>query len=169
MELGALLEAYPDALFIQTHREPVEFMGSWCSLVERVRSRVSEPRPREDLGAEQLKAMSRMLDRAVDFRRSHPELEHRWHDVSFYDLVRNPMAVVGSIYRRFGWSAGPESIEAMRAWFRKQEVQRRAEKRHKYDIADYGLTPAKVNAAFAGYREFVAHRVGAFVALDEAR
>ena len=169
MELGALLEAYPDALFIQTHREPVEFMGSWCSLVERVRSKVSEPLPREDLGTEQLAAMSRMLGRAVDFRQSHPEFEDRWHDVSFYDLIRNPMAVIGGIYRRFGWSADPESIEAMKAWFWKQEEQRRAEKRHKYDIADYGLTRDRVNAAFADYREFVANRVGAFVALDEAR
>jgi len=160
MELGALLEAYPDALFIQTHREPVEFMGSWCSLVERVRSKLSEPLPRKDLGTEQLKAMSRMLHRAVDFRRSHPELEQRWHDVSFYDLVRNPLAVVGGIYRRFGWSIEPESIEAMKAWFWRQEEQRRAEKRHRYDIADYDLTRDKVNNAFASYREFVADRIG---------
>ena len=153
MELEALLDAYPDALFIQTHREPVEFMGSWCSLVERVRSKVSEPRPREDLGTEQLKAMSRMLNRAVDFRQSHPELEDRWHDVSFYDLVRNPMAVVGGIYRRFGWSMEPKSVEAMKAWFWKQEERRRADKRHKYDIADYGLTGDVVNEAFARYRE----------------
>ncbi len=159
MELGALLEAYPDALFIQTHREPVEFMGSWCSLVERVRSKISEPRPRKTLGTEQLKAMSRMLNRAVDFRQSHPELEDRWHDVSFYDLVHNPLAVVGGIYRRFGWSIEPESREAIRSWFWKQEKRRRAEKRHTYDIADYGLTRDRVNAAFADYREFVEHRV----------
>ena len=160
MELGALLEAYPDALFVQTHREPVEFMGSWCSLVERVRSKLSRPRPREALGAEQLKAKSRMMDRAVDFRRSHPELEDRWHDVSFYDLVGSPMAVVAGIYRRFGWSMEPESIEAMKAWFWKQEKRRRAEKRHRYDIADYGLTDEMVNDAFARYREFAAGRVG---------
>ena len=167
MELGALLEAYPDALFIQTHREPVDFMGSWCSLVERVRAQISEPSPRADLGAEQLKAMSRMLHRAVDFRRSHPELEDRWHDVSFYDLVHNPLEVVGGIYRRFGWSIEPESVQAMRAWFWKQEQQRRAEKRHTYDIADYGLTGDVVNDAFARYREFVANRVDPVLVQDE--
>ncbi|MYC91840.1 MAG: sulfotransferase, partial [Gemmatimonadetes bacterium] len=148
---------------------PVEFMGSWCSLVERFRSDISEPRPRRELSTEQLKAMSRMLDRAVGFRRSHPELEHRWHDVSFYDLVSNPIAVVVGIYRHFGWSMEPESIEAMKAWFWRQEEQRRAETRHKYDIADYGLTRDKVNAAFADYREFVASRVGSALVLDEAR
>ena len=159
MELEALLEAYPDAQFIQTHREPVEFMGSWCSLVERVRSRVSEPQSPEDIGVEQLKAMSRMLDRAVEFRQSHPELEDRWHDVSFYDLVRGPLAVVTGIYRRFGWSMDPGSREAMKAWFWRQEKRRRAEKRYRYDIGDYGLTADMVNDAFAKYREFVAGQV----------
>ena len=86
MELEALTEAYPDALFIQTHREAVQFMGSWCSLVERIRSNIGEPRPPEVLGAEQLRAMGNMLDRAVGFRESHPELEDRWIDVSYYDL-----------------------------------------------------------------------------------
>lgn len=80
--------------------------------------------------------------------------------MSFYDLVRNPLAVVGGIYRRFGWSIEPESIEAMKAWFWRQEEQRRAEKRHTYDIADYDLTRDKVNNAFASYREFVADRIG---------
>ena len=37
------LDALPYAPFIQTHREPVQFMGSWCSLVERIRANVSEP------------------------------------------------------------------------------------------------------------------------------
>ncbi|MDE2718999.1 MAG: hypothetical protein OXI33_18560, partial [Chloroflexota bacterium] len=60
-------------------------------------------------------------------------------------------------------------IEAMKAWFWKQEEQRRLEQRHKYDIADYGLTSDKVNAAFADYREFVASRVGSALVLDEAR
>ncbi|MDE2975574.1 MAG: sulfotransferase, partial [Gemmatimonadota bacterium] len=132
----------------------------WCSLVERFRSEISEPRPREELATEQLKAMSRMLDRAVGFRQSHPELEERWHDVSFYDLVRDPIAVVGGIYRRFGWSMEPRSVEAMKTWFWKQEEHRRAETRHSYDIADYGLTEGMVNDAFGRYREFAAGRVG---------
>ena len=70
-------------------------MGSWCSLVERFRSESASRAPAGSIsGTEQLRAMSRMLDRAIQFRRSHPELEHRWHDVSFQDLVRDPMAVV---------------------------------------------------------------------------
>ncbi|MDE0474400.1 MAG: sulfotransferase, partial [Gammaproteobacteria bacterium] len=158
MELGALVDAYPDALFIQTHREPVEFMGSWCSLVESFRSEISEPRPRRELSSEQLKAMSRMLDRAVSFRDSHPELEDRWIDVSYYDLVQDPMGIVARIYDHFGWSLEPRPVEVMDAWLTKQDERRRTEKRHRYDIGDYGLTREMVGAAFARYREFVSER-----------
>ena len=50
MELETLVETYPDALFIQTHRDPVQVMGSWNSLVERIRSFSMEPRPPHDTG-----------------------------------------------------------------------------------------------------------------------
>jgi len=155
MELEALIEAYPDALFIQTHREPAQFMGSWCSLVERVRADVSRPRPRDVLGAEQLRAMSRLLDRAVAFRESHPELDDRWIDVSYYDLVEDPTAVVAQVYDRRGWPLRPDTIAAMEAWLDEQMERRRTEKRHTYDIADYGLTREAVDAAFARYLDFL--------------
>ena len=155
MELEALIEAYPDALFIQTHREPVQFMGSWCSLVERIRSNICKPRPPEVLGAEQLTAMSRLLERAVEFRESHPELEDRWIDVRYYDLVQDPMAVVARIYERRGWKLRPEAVDAMEAWLDNQRERRRTEKRHKYNIVDYGLTRDMIDSAFARYHEFL--------------
>jgi len=154
-ELEALVTTYPDALFIQTHREPAEFMGSWNSLVDRVRNLSCHPRPPGDLGAEQLEFMSRMLDRAVDFRTRHPELEDRWVDISFYDLVQDPMAVVGHIYERFGWSLEPGAVAAMDRWLEVQAARRRGEKRHKYHLADFGLTRADVDSAFSRYRDFL--------------
>ncbi|MDE2796457.1 MAG: sulfotransferase [Gemmatimonadota bacterium] len=154
-ELEALIATYPDALFIQTHREPAEFMGSWNSLVDRVRNLSCHPRPPEDLGAEQLEFMSRMLDCAVDFRTRHPELEDRWVDISFYDLVQDPMAIVGHIYERFGWSLEPEAVAAMDHWLEVQAARRRGEKRHKYDLADFGVTRERVDAAFSRYHDFL--------------
>ena len=44
-ELETLVATYPDAIFIQTHREPREIMPSWLSLTGTVRS-LTEPRYR---------------------------------------------------------------------------------------------------------------------------
>jgi len=158
MELETLIETYPDALFIQTHREPSQFMGSWNSLVERVRSLSSEPLPANEFGAEQLAFMSGMMDRAVQFRESHSELEHRWFDVNYVDLVEDPMAVVHTIYERFNWPLDRGTINTMDDWLFRQAERRRSEPRHRYDLGDYGLTREDINAAFARYRDFLTHR-----------
>ena len=158
MELEALLEAYPDALFIQTHRDPRQFMASWNNMVDRIRSRSSEPRPREALGAEQLAFMSGMLNKAVRFREAHPELEKHWVDVDYVDLVRNPLAVVQHLYDRFGWTLGPGARDTMRDWQLRQAEKRGRETRHRYDLRDFGLSPEAVDGAFAPYRDFVTAR-----------
>ncbi len=158
MELETLIETYPDALFIQTHREPTQFMGSWNSLIELVHSIVYEPQPRDAFGAEQLAIMSDMMDRAVQFRQAHPELEDRWMDVNYIDLVEKPMETVASIYERFDWPLEQTAVEAMEDWRERQAEQRRGEKRHRYDLGDYGITPEQVNEAFARYRDFMTDR-----------
>ena len=158
MELETLVETYPDALFIQTHREPTQFMGSWNSFVERAHSLVYESQSRETLGAEQLAFMSGMLDKAVDFRLAHPELEHRWMDVNYVDLIEDPFGVVRSIYRHFGWTLEQAALDAMEEWQISQAEKRRTEKRHRYALEDYGLTLETVNAAFKRYRDFITTR-----------
>lgn len=158
MELGALLANYPDAIFIQTHREPAQFMGSWNSLVDRIRSVSIEPRPRHDTGAEQLDLMSGMLNEAMRFRASRPELESRWVDVSYRDLVENPMGVVNAIYERLDCRLEPAASAEMESWLERQAEQRRQEPPHRYSLEDFGLTAERVAAAFAPYREFVASR-----------
>lgn len=155
MELRALIQTYPDALFIQTHREPTQFMASWNSLVERLRSVSTEPSAVDQLGAEQLAFMSNMLDRCVDFRQAHPELANRWVDVNYYNLVANPLAVVRGIYKRFNWRLEPAALEAMDDWLFLQSLRRQKETRHRYALQDYGLTPEAVNTAFARYRDFI--------------
>ncbi|MDE0699086.1 MAG: SDR family oxidoreductase [Boseongicola sp.] len=158
MELEALLANYPDAIFIQTHRDPAQFVGSWNSLVDRIRSVSLEPRPPHETGAEQLDLMSGMLNEAMRFRKSRPEIESRWVDVSYRDLVENPMAVVQAIYERLEWRLEPVAYAEMEGWLERQAEQRRQEPPHRYCLEDFGLTAERVAAAFAPYREFVASR-----------
>ena len=155
MELDNLIRTYPDALFIQTHRAPNEFMGSWMSMVENFRLQMFEPQSRYDLGIEQLELMSNMMNRAIDFRTRHPELDNRWIDINFNDFVQNPMNVVSDIYEKFDWPLNSSALNKMEIWKKQQDEHRKREVRHRYDLADYGLTSAKVDAAFENYLEFL--------------
>ena len=116
MELDNLIRTYPDALFIQTHRAPNQFMGSWMSMVETFRLQMFEPQSRYDLGIEQLNLMSNMMNRAIDFRTRHPELASRWIDINFNEFVQNPMKIVTEIYEKFDWSLNPSALDRMEQW-----------------------------------------------------
>ena len=54
--LDALVEAYPNAKFLWSHRDPAKVLGSVCSLIAYVRSWSSDRDDAEELGAEQLAA-----------------------------------------------------------------------------------------------------------------
>ena len=95
------------------------------------------------------------MERAVHFRETHPELEDRWMDVNYVDLIEDPFGVVRRIYQHFGWTLEQEAVDAMEEWQSRQAEKRRGEKRYRYALEDYGLTPETVNAAFKRYRDFL--------------
>ena len=55
--LDALVEAYPNAKFLWSHRDPAKVMGSVCSLIRYVRSWSSDRDDPEELGAEQARQL----------------------------------------------------------------------------------------------------------------
>ena len=156
MELSSLVKAYPDAYFIQTHRAPAVLMGSWFSLVSRLRSRNYKSQSPRELGIEQLNFMAKMMNRAVQFRTSHPELESRWIDIKYDDFVAAPMQKVAAIYERFGLRMESEANDAMVDWLGEQAKRRSNEVRHQYNLSDFSLTVDTVDAAFDHYLEFYA-------------
>ena len=153
-ELETLVATYPDAVFIQTHREPREFMPSWLSLTEAVRSLTAEACDPAAIGLEQLGFMSRMLGQAARFRSAYPEIDRRFVDVSYLDLTEDPIGVVEEIYRHSGWAFDEQSRARSRFWLAAQAARRRAEPRHRYSLEAHGLTAVQVDEAFSGYAEF---------------
>ena len=111
---------------------------------------------RDETGVEQLAFMSGVLNGAARFRQTHPELEHHWFDVTYTDLIRDPMAAVRDICGRFDWPLEQTAVDGMSAWLSRQAEQRRREIRHSYRLEDYALTPEAVNRAFQPYLDFAA-------------
>ncbi len=84
-----------------------------------------EPRSPHVEGAEQLAFMSKMLDRAVEFREAHSELEGRWFDLNYLDLVEDPMAIVKIIFEHFNWPLEQTAVKRMDNWLLHQAQLRK--------------------------------------------
>ncbi|MQY21343.1 sulfotransferase family protein [Nocardia macrotermitis] len=145
--LDALLKVYPDALIIQTHRDPVTVLASSCSLSEHATKGWSNTFSGKLIGESQLELWSRGLREFTAARGRHDPAQ--FIDVDFADLRADPLGTVESIYRRFGI----EFTDAARAAMTALDQESRSGDRkpaHRYELADYGLTEDQIRAHFPG-------------------
>ncbi len=147
LSLDALLEVYPDARFLWTHRDPAAVLGSVCSLIASMLSLGSERRDPAGLGQAQVAIWTEALARAIRFRERVGE--ERFADVSFGPLAADPVATVERAYTRLGLVLDPAGGAAMAKWAAANPRGRHGE--HRYQLADFGLDPAAVRARFAFY------------------
>ena len=68
--LDALLAIYPDALIVQTHRDPRMVLGSVASLTLSLQSAFAEPLDPAEIGREVLQSWTEGLERGMHVRHS---------------------------------------------------------------------------------------------------
>ncbi|WP_040806742.1 sulfotransferase family protein [Nocardia concava] len=143
--LDALMKVYPDALIIQTHRDPVTIVGSSCSLSEATTQGWSTTFVGEKIGSSQLELWSRGLREFNAARaRYNPD---QFLDIEFDELRADPFATIEKIYSKFGLDYTDSARAAMTTL---DEESKSGDRKpvHKYSLADYGLTEDQVRAEF---------------------
>jgi len=146
--LDALLEVYPDAVVVQTRRAPRAAIASVCSLNAQAADGWSELFRGEVLGRAQLELWSRGVRRFMADRARHDPAH--FVDVDYEDFVADPIGTVEAIYDRLGTPLGPAARAAMTE-MHAASISGSRRPAHRYDLADFGLTPAEVDDAFADY------------------
>lgn len=148
MWLDELLEEFPDALIVQTHRDPAKVLGSVSSLYLTLDNAVSDHGNAYAVGREQFHEWQWGLSHAMQVRERIPE--DRVIDVQFADIVSRPMDVLRSIHEKFGLTHDDEVIARAQKYL--DDNSRDKFGLHSYSLEDFGLARAEVDDAFADYR-----------------
>ncbi len=148
LALDELRTAYPGSKFLWTHRDPVEVLGSVCSLIAYTRSWVSDEGDAVELGLEQLDLWSEAVRRALAFRTRMGE--ECFADIEFDALQSDPVAAIGSAYDRLGMElgAGRQPVED---WARAHPPHQHGV--HEFALEEFGLDADTVRNRFAAYFE----------------
>jgi hypothetical protein len=149
--LDRLLETYPDACVVATHRDPVKVAASFASLATLVRSMASDAVDAREVAADWTPRLARVLDRAVDVRDSGRFAPERFYDMYFTDLLKDPMGVVERIYDHFDIPLSGAAADAMRAFIADNPQGKHGV--HRYSPEAYGLDPARERERFGRYVE----------------
>lgn len=145
--LDAFVDAYPNAKFLWSHRDPAKVLGSVCSLIAYVRSWSSDRREPGELGAEQLAWWAEGMRRAMEFRSKFGD--DRFVDVPFAALQTDPIDTIADSYKKLGLEFTDSARVKVRQWADEHKPGHRGT--HSYELADYGLTPEQVREAFRDY------------------
>jgi hypothetical protein len=145
--LPTLLDVYPDALFVQTHRAPLDAMASVSSLITILRRVFSDAVDPQTVCREAIDYWSKTLDRFLQERGRLAA--HRICDVNYAEIHHDPLAAVRRIYAHFGWSLSQKVEQRMR-WALASQPEDRY-KLHRYDLSQFGVQEAESAARFAAY------------------
>ena len=148
-QLDALLEVFPDATIVQTHRDPLRAVASFCSMVAHGRGIFSDFVDPHEVGRHWKRKALRMLDRsqAVRERKSGAGFV----DVAYADLLADPLAQVRRIYAALGTSLKPDAEHQMREYLDLNPQFKHG--RHRYRLEDFGLDRETTEREFAEYRK----------------
>lgn len=149
--LDALLTIYPDALIVQTHRDPLQVIASLTSLVTLLRSMASDRIDPLAIAEEWTRRLAAGLERSMAVRAAGLPATARIFDMHFSDFIRDEIGMVRRIYTHFGLALAPEAEARMRRFL--AENPRDKHGAHRYTLAAAGLDPAVERRRYAGYQD----------------
>jgi sulfotransferase family protein len=143
--LDALLRVYPDALVIQTHRDPRAAIASVCSLAAQASAGWSPAFTGEVIGRDQLELWARGLERFTAERARHDPAQ--FFDVDYSEFTADPGRTLKAVYAHFGLELTGPARAAMRA-LRAHSAPAAVGPAHRYALSDFGLTGDQVDERF---------------------
>lgn len=149
LALDALFDVYPDARVVQLHRQPHDVVPSLAglSITSGADAMSAEPTPAAHWGQQYLDALGTAADRGLAAREKLPS--DRFLDVSYEQLIADPLATVASIYEFSGrpWTSAAEA--AVRDHIDSHPKGKFGT--HTYSLDGFGLTSAAIDERFQGY------------------
>ena len=147
--LNDLRATYPDAQFVMTHRDPVDVVGSACSLLRLVRPMYSDQVDLTDIRDTLLKTFDLMIDRQNAYRETHGE--DAIYDIHYANLIKNPVEEIRRVYRHFDEPLSQDADARMVRLLAENPQNKHG--KHNYSLEEFGLTANGVREHFHEYCE----------------
>jgi hypothetical protein len=145
--LRELFSVFPDAVIIQTHRNPLEVLRSSIQLTEVLYNLFAWPGSREALAEREATLLAGSMDRFIRFRDAHPEMANRFIDLNYSDLVADPLAAVRRVYRQLDLVLTKPAAERMQRLI----SQRSRYRKYNPTLAEFGVDVLREARRFSQY------------------
>lgn len=143
---------YPDALFVQTHRDPVRVLVSISSLVAALRRLSSDRVSLREIVEYYAMALAKGYDNTVAYRRSGNLPESQVVDLYFQDFIEDQVGSVRRAYQHFGLDLSDDAASAMQVFLDDNPADKHG--RHLYSFADTEMDESELRGLFQCYQSY---------------
>jgi len=152
--IDLLMKLFPDACLVHISREPSQSMPSVCSGIYAFLSPYQPNIEKREFGKQVAEEYALMTDRFMELRDQLNS--NQFLDVSYSDLITDPVSLAKKIYRHFDIDVGAEGEACFERW--RQENKRDKYGRHIYTAEEYGLSRETLNDRFGEFRKRYLHQ-----------
>ena len=145
--LEELFLVFPDAMIIQTHRNPIDVLKSSLQLTEVVQGLFARPDP-ACLQEREARTLAETMECSIRFRDQHPELAGRFLDLNYSEIVSDPLGTAQRIYQHLDCQLTAAAMNRMRLLTANRS---RYHRRRNPTLADLGLDVAAESRRFQNY------------------
>lgn len=149
-QLDDLLAEYPDALIVQTHRDPLNVISSIAALTTHLRRLASDDSDITECARQSREEIIVGLQRSMAVRDSGVLAPGQIIDVQFADFIREPFATIGTLYAALGRELTPVAEQRMRDFLAAHPGDKSAAR---YTWENTGLDAQEVRAQVTAYQE----------------
>ena len=150
--LPSLLAEYPDARFVQTHRDPARAIASLSSLFAAIHTMFSDDVSLADVAGDLAEPIMDALDRSVTARDDGSIPPGRVVDIAFDAFMADPIGQIRRIYESWDAELTPAVEADMRGFLAANAVDKHG--RHRYSFADTGLDEGALRERGKRYTEY---------------
>lgn len=147
--LQVLLETYPDARLVWTHRDPAVVLPSVASFTGYIRAGNSSDFDPVRYGREWAAFEEIVLLRGLAVRNGLADAGSRIYDLHYHDLMRDPVGSVERIFSHFDMPFDDDSRRGVEEWVAAHPKTEHG--RHEYTAAQFGFDPEQLRERFAFY------------------
>jgi hypothetical protein len=155
--LSELLDVFPEAIIVQTHREMIEQIGSYMSLGRITRSLAVRTLDTAREAEAVLQLTDSSIERNLAARLKHPGMIL---DITYNALIADPLKCVETIYSRAKIPLSEEQRTNLKVYSQSNAKGKHGV--HDYNLSSFGLNTDKLKMRYADYdAEFL--RLGASI------
>jgi hypothetical protein len=144
--LDVLVELFPDACIVQTHRDPTQVLASYCSMMHALMGILEAVDPKK-LGPVVLEYLARSLEAGMAQRAAGDPA--RFLDIDYREFVADPLAQIARVYDHFGLVFDERASRPMGAFIEANPQGKHGA--HRYSLEEYGLTAGAVRQRLGFY------------------